>query len=257
LGFAGYYRRFLPDFSKTARLLTNLLKKDTKFEWTDTQELAFSSLKNSLCSEPLLQYPDFTQPFLVTTDASKYAIGGILSQGEIGKDPIAYTSRLLNAAEQNYFTIEKELLAIVYSVNYFRPYLYGHKFSLVTDHRPLVWLESLKDSTSRLVRWRLKLAEYEYKIIYKAGKINLNADALSRNPKRSRIFRAKIYRKKHATVINLCLLSHAIKPEPLTLTLNRLRSYSQKTSPLKIPATFQNPYFPLRTTKYRTIRISK
>jgi len=183
LGLAGYYRRFLPDFSKTARPLTNLLKKDTEFEWTDAQELAFSSLKNSLCSEPLLQYPDFTQPFLVTTDASKYAIGGILSQGEIGKDrPIAYTSRLLNAAEQNYSTIEKELLAIVYSVNYFRPYLYGHKFNLVTDHRPLVWLESVKDPTSRLVRWRLKLAEYEYKIIYKAGKINLNADALSRNP---------------------------------------------------------------------------
>jgi len=102
-----------------------LLKKDIKFEWTDAQELAFSSLKNSLCSEPLLQYPDFTQPFLVTTDASKYAIGGILSQEDIGKDrPIAYTSRLLNATEQNYSTIEKELLAIVHSVNYFRPYLW-------------------------------------------------------------------------------------------------------------------------------------
>jgi len=130
-----------------------------------------------------LQYPDFTQPFLVTTDASKYVIEGILSQGEIGKDrPIAYISCLLSAAEQNYSTIEKELLAIVHSVNYFRPYLYGHKFSLITDHRPLVWLESVKDPTSRLVCWRLKLAEYEYKVIYKAGKINLNADALSKNP---------------------------------------------------------------------------
>jgi len=86
LGLAGYYRRFLPDFSKTARPLTNLLKKDIEFEWTDAQELAFLSLKTSLCSEPLLQYPDFTQPFLVTTDASNYAIGDILSQGEIGKE---------------------------------------------------------------------------------------------------------------------------------------------------------------------------
>jgi len=139
LGLAYYYRRFLSDFSKTARPLTNLLKKDIKFEWTDAQELSFSSLKNSLCSEPLLQYPDFTQPFSITINASKYNIGGILSQREIGKDcPITYTSRLLNAAEQNYSTIEKKLLAIVYSVNYFQPYLYGHKFSLVTDHRFLV-----------------------------------------------------------------------------------------------------------------------
>lgn len=183
LGLAGYYRRFLPGFSKTARPLTELLKKDAEFRWSDSQEQAFVTLKISLCKEPLLQYPDFTLPFVVTTDASKYAIGGILSQGEIGKDrPIAYTSRLLNSAEQNYSTIEKELLAIVYSVNYFRPYLYGHKFTLVTDHKPLVWLDSVKDPTSRLARWRLKLAEYEYKIRYKAGKMNLNADALSRNP---------------------------------------------------------------------------
>jgi len=183
LGLAGYYRKFIPDFSKIAKPLTELLKKDVKFIWTSKQEDAFVYLRNSLCSEPLLQYPDFTKPFIVTTDASGYAIGGILSQGAIGKDlPIAYTSRLLNNAESNYSTIEKELLAIVYCVNYFRPYLYGHKFLLVTDHKPLVWLHSVKDPTSRLVRWRLKLAEYEYEVIYKAGKINVNADALSRNP---------------------------------------------------------------------------
>lgn len=183
LGLAGYYRKFIPEFSKTAKPLTELLKKDIKFVWADQQKNAFTHLKNSLCSEPLLQYPDFTKPFIVTTDASGYAIGGILSQGIIGKDlPIAYTSRLLNNAEINYSTIEKELLAIVYCVNHFRPYLYGYKFSLVTDHKPLVWLHSVKDPTSRLVRWRLKLAEYEYEVIYKAGKTNINADALSRNP---------------------------------------------------------------------------
>ena len=92
------------------------------------QEQAFASLKISLYTEPLLQYLDFTGPFIVTT--SKYAIRGILSQGTIGKDrPNAYASRLLNSAEQNYSTIEKELLVIIYSVNYFRPYLYGHKFN--------------------------------------------------------------------------------------------------------------------------------
>jgi len=106
-----------------------------------------------------------------------------LSQGPVGKDkPIAYASRLLSKAEQNYSTIEKELLAIVYCVSHFRPYLYGNKFILLTDHKPLVWLNNVKDPTSRLIRWRLKLAEYEYEIRYKAGKTNVNADALSRNP---------------------------------------------------------------------------
>lgn len=183
LGLAGYYRRFIPNFSKTAKPLTDLLKKDAPFVWEKQQSEAFDLLRNSLCSQPLLQYPDFTQPFIVTTDASGYAIGGILSQGPIGRDlPIAYTSRLLNGAEKNYSTIEKELLAIVYSVHYFRPYLYGRKFMLITDHKPLKWLHSVKDPTSRLVRWRLKLAEYEYSVEYKAGKNNVNADALSRNP---------------------------------------------------------------------------
>jgi len=88
----------------------------------DAQEQAFVSLKNSLCKEPILQYPDFTLPFIVTIDTSKYTIKGIISQGEIGKDrPIAYTSRLLNSIEQNCFTIEKELLAIVHSVNHSLP----------------------------------------------------------------------------------------------------------------------------------------
>ncbi|XP_039313009.1 uncharacterized protein LOC120359490 [Solenopsis invicta] len=189
LGLAGYYRRFIPDFSKTAKPLTTLLRKDKAFVWSGAQEEAFTQLRQALCSKPILQYPDFTQPFVVTTDASGYAIGGVLSQGTIGKDlPIAYTSRLLNTAESNYSTIEKELLAIVYCVNYFRPYLYGRKFTLVTDHKPLVWLHSVKDPTSRFVRWRLKLAEYDYEVVYKAGKANANADALSRNPVSHGIF---------------------------------------------------------------------
>jgi len=91
---------------------------------------------------------------------------------------IAYTSRLLNKAEQNYSTIKKELFAIVYNIQFFRPYIYGRKFTLVTDHQPLKWLHSVKHPTLRLAR--LKLAEYE--VVYKAGKVNANVDAFSRNP---------------------------------------------------------------------------
>jgi hypothetical protein len=89
----------------------------------------------------------------------------------LGKDrPIAYTSKVLNDAEKNYSTIEKELLAILHAVQQFRPYIYGTKCTLVTDHKPLIWLHSLKDPISRLNRWRLKLAEYDYTVVYKAGK---------------------------------------------------------------------------------------
>ncbi|KAM0736907.1 Retrovirus-related Pol polyprotein from transposon 17.6 [Formica fusca] len=183
LGLVGYYRRFIKNFSKIAKPLTDLLKKDKTFAWTPSQENAFNSLKRELLKEPVLQYPNFKEPFLLTTDASGYAIGGVLSQGQIGKDlPISYISRTLNEAEGRYSTIEKECLAVVYCVTYFRHYLYGRKFTILTDHKPLVWLHSVKDPSSRLWKWRLKLSEYEYEIRYQAGKINVVADALSRNP---------------------------------------------------------------------------
>lgn len=183
LGLAGYYRRFIPNFSKTAKPLTDLLRKTVPFEWGPNQTKSFNILKEALISEPILQYPDFNREFNLTTDASGYAIGGVLSQGQIGKDlPIAYASRLLNRAEQKYSTIEKECLAIVYCTSHFRPYLYGQKFKIITDHKPLVWLHSIKDPSSRLWKWKLKLSEYEYEVIYKEGRANANADALSRNP---------------------------------------------------------------------------
>lgn len=181
LGLAGYYRRFIKNFSSLSKPLTSLLKKDVNFVWSSKQQDSFEKLKSALCLEPVLQYPDFTKTFYLTTDASNFAIGSVLSQGQPPSDlPIAYASRTLNRAEGNYSTTEKELLAIVWSVKHFRPYLYGRKFVIMTDHKPLTWLFNVKDPGSRLVRWRLTLEEYDYDIIYKPGKINHNADALSR-----------------------------------------------------------------------------
>ena len=185
LGLVGYYRRFIPEFAKIAKPLNLLLKGGVPFKWTEIQQSAFEKLRDIICSVHLLQYPDFSKPFVVTTDASNYALGAILSQGEVGQDlPIAYASRTLNDAEIKYFTTEKELLAIVFAVQHFRPYLYGRKFILVTDLLGCVtiWLHNLKDPNSRLGRWKMKLSEYEYEIVYKPGKSNANADALSRNP---------------------------------------------------------------------------
>lgn len=181
LGLLGYYRRFIKDFAKITKPFTNCLKKGMKIEHSEEFIRTFEHCKNLLMNEPILQFPDFTKPFILTTDASNFAIGAVLSQGKIGNDlPVAYASRTLNPAEANYSTIQKELLAIVWAVAHFRPYLFGVKFTIVTDHMPLRWLFNLKEPNSRLVRWRLKLEEYDYDICYKKGKQNTNADALSR-----------------------------------------------------------------------------
>lgn len=181
LGLIGYYRKFIKDFAKITKPLTSCLTKKSKIVIDDNYKNCFDLCKSLLTNEPILKYPDFEIPFTLTTDASNFAIGAILSQGEIGKDlPIAYASRTLSKTETNYATIEKELLAIVWGVKYFRPYLYGRKFNIVTDHKPLVWLFNAKDPSSKIVRWRLRLEEYDYEILYKKGTSNTNADALSR-----------------------------------------------------------------------------
>lgn len=182
LGLLGYYRKFIKDFAKLTKPLTKRLKKGAKININDEDyKESFELCRNLLMNDPILQYPDFNKPFILTTDASNYAIGAILSQGKVGSDlPVAYASRTLNSSETVYSTIEKELLAIVWATKYFRPYLYGRQFTIVTDHKPLQWLFNLKEPSSKLVRWRLKLEEFDYKVEYKKGILNGNADALSR-----------------------------------------------------------------------------
>ncbi|QBP37036.1 putative RdRP [Lampyris noctiluca errantivirus 1] len=189
LGLLGYYRRFIPNFSKITKPFTTCLKKNNKIDITNEEYLqCFKTCKNLLTNSPILQYPDFTKEFILTTDASNYALGAVLSQNINGKDlPIAYASRTLNEHEINYSTIEKELLAIIWGTKYFRPYLYGVKFIIRTDHKPLTWLFSLKDPNSKLLRWKIKLDEYNYEIQYKKGITNTNADALSRIKPKFRI----------------------------------------------------------------------
>lgn len=183
LGLAGYYHRFIENFAKIAKPMTGLLRKDQPFNWTQNCEEGFEILKKSLTSTPLLSYPDFNKPFIVTTDASNFAVGAILSQGTIPLDkPICYASRTLNRAESRYSTIEKELLAVVYALALFRPYIYGRKITIVTDHKPLLWVMNLKDPSSRLMRWKIRIEEYDYTTSYKKGVCNTNADALSRIP---------------------------------------------------------------------------
>lgn len=181
LGLCNYYRKFICKYANTAKPLYELLKKGAQFDWKKSCDDAFRTLKSALVSPPVLIFPDFEQPFIVTTDASATAVGAVISQGTLPNDrPIQFVSKVMNKAQQNYSTIEKELLAIIYAVDQFRHYLVGHEFILFTDHKPLIYLFNMKNASSKLVRWRLALSEYQFKIVYKQGRQNVVADALSR-----------------------------------------------------------------------------
>ncbi|KAK8785533.1 hypothetical protein V5799_008101 [Amblyomma americanum] len=181
LGLIGYYRRHIEEFAKLAKPLTALTAKNVAFRWDENAENAFGALKRKLMSAPLLRHPDFSLPFVMATDASKFAVGAVLSQVIEGKEhPVAFASRQLSPTEQKYGATERECLAVVWAVKHFRCYLYGRKFKLVTDCHPLKWVMSVRDPSSRLARWNLHLQEYCFEVEHKSGKTHLNADALSR-----------------------------------------------------------------------------
>lgn len=181
VAFCNYYRRFIPYFSEIAAPLNALLKKNAKFIWSDECKNAFSTLKDKLISPQILKFANFNKKFILCTDASKVACGAVLSQPYGNIDlPISYASRTLTKGEQNKSTIEQELTAIHWAITYFRPYLYGRRFTVRTDHRPLVYLFSMKDPSSKLTRMRIDLEEFQFDIEYVKGKENVGPDALSR-----------------------------------------------------------------------------
>ena len=138
LGLAGYYRRFVSSGSMVDAPLFNLLEEKVPFAWSNNCQEAFEVLKSCLVSSPVMAFPDFrpsAAPFQLATDACDTGLGAVLSQNQEGKERvIGYASRTLHKAERNYSTTEKEALALVWAVAYFRHYLYGNRFVLVTDH---------------------------------------------------------------------------------------------------------------------------
>jgi hypothetical protein len=183
LGLAGYYRRFVKDFSKIAAPLTDLLHKNTEFKWTEKQEAAFTQLKKTVCEAPVLIVPDPNKPYMVVTDASGFAIGAALCQDHgNGLQPCAYISRKMNNHEVNYPVHEQELLAIIHALREWRHYLHGNQFTVVTDHRSLQYLQTQPNLSARQVRWSEFLQQFDFIVTYRSGKENHVADALSRRP---------------------------------------------------------------------------
>ncbi|GFT25932.1 retrovirus-related Pol polyprotein from transposon 297 [Trichonephila clavipes] len=158
-----------------------LTKKKVKWQWGFDQQNAFQTLKNSLTTPPVLKQADGTKPYIIRTDASNYALGVVLLQGE-GSDehPIEYASRLLTPAERNYSTTEREALAVVWALKKFRGYIEGTEITVASDHQPLKWLLNLKSPTGRLARWALEIQSFNLKVQYIPGKANVVADMLSR-----------------------------------------------------------------------------
>ncbi|XP_069802715.1 uncharacterized protein [Dendropsophus ebraccatus] len=195
LGFAGYYRRFIPHFAQVAEPLNELLRgcpresynRRLPVEWSERQEIAFQTLKRLLTTPPILAYPDYNLPFRLYTDASFQGLGAVLSQVQDGQERVvAYASRSLRGAEKNdnnYSSFKLELLALVWAVTEkFKDYLAATPVTIYTDNNPLAHL-----NTARLgaleQRWASRLANFQFEIKYRSGKANVNADLLSRLPK--------------------------------------------------------------------------
>ena len=183
LGVTGYYRKFVENYAEKARPLYALTKKDVQYKWDSQCEKSFQLLRQELISDKILVYPDFSKKFVLATDASDLGIGACLSQMHDGVlKPIGFAGRGFTSAERNYHTTDKELLAVVYGVQYFRVYLTGAQFDIHTDHAGLRQILTTKNLEGRQARWVTFLQKYDYKPIYIRGRDNIIPDQLSRRP---------------------------------------------------------------------------
>ena len=188
LGAANVYRRFHKNFSGIAKPLNDMLKKDANPTWDDPKPAAveaFETLKRKLISPPVLALPKRGRPYMINTDASAYQLGAtLLQQQDPSKPkewvPVRYWSKTLNSAEQNYSATERECYSVVWAITTLRPYIKGQKFVVRTDHDALRWLLTLSEPSSRLMRWRLRLSEFDFEIQNRPGRVHQVPDALSR-----------------------------------------------------------------------------
>jgi len=181
LGLVGYYWQYIPDFVGIAQPVNRLTAKGVRWQWTQEEQQAFDHLKQRLMEAPILAYLDPAREYILDTDTSDHSVGAVLSQVQGGSEVVvAYYSKTFAAAEKNYCTTRKELLAVVKAVKHFRPYLYGRTFRLRTDHASQIWLCKGAEPSSQVACWLEILAEFSYRIEHRPGRKHGNADGISR-----------------------------------------------------------------------------
>ena len=227
LGMANYSSKYIPNFATITAPLRDLTKKNTTFVWNKTHENAFKQLTEALSSSPCMAYFTKSKDTYVTVDASPVGISAILSQKSKGREDekiIAYASRALAEVETRYSQTEKEALAIIWGVEHFHLYLYGHDFVLVTDHKPLEVIYGNKNSktSARIERWVLRLQPYTFKVQYKPG-TNNPADYLSRHPT------STSSKQEAMTEDHINLIAHSSVPKTLTLKEVETATNADKT----------------------------
>ncbi|KAL0158778.1 hypothetical protein M9458_046854, partial [Cirrhinus mrigala] len=231
LGMANYCARFIQDFSTISAPLRDLTKKGTSWQWGDTHKQALQQLKDALASATTMSYFDPTKDTELVVDASPVGLGAILSQMQNGqKCIIAYASRALSDVEKRYSQTEREALAIVWSFEHFHLYLYGHPFTLVTDHKPLelIWNNPRSKPPARIERWGLRLQPYQFRIEYRKGTDN-PADFMSRHP----ISLDTKHNTRASKVAEEYVNFMALQATPKAMTLDEIKTETKKDAILQ------------------------
>ena len=259
LGMCAYYRRFIPCFSGIARPLHNLTRKGADFVWTEECETAFRELKERLTAAPVLAYPCFQKPFILETDASGCGLGAVLSQCQDDGlvHPIAYASRSLCKAESNYGITELETLAVVWALTHFRTYIYGNEVTVYTDHSAVKAVLETPNPSGKHARWWSKVYESGAKhvhIIYKSGKSNSNADALSRSPVGTP--GGEVDEEVQVTVVQGMSISHLLESSPTVDEQSDLKEEQRKDPSIQeIIAFLQQNVLPADEKKARKMAL--
>ena len=254
LGLIHYYGKFLPSLAMLLHPLNRLLKDGQDWNWTEECTQAFEAAKQLLVNAPVLTHYDPSLPMKMAGDASAYGIGAVISHVYLdgSERPIAYASRALTATEKNYSQIEREALSLIYGVKKFHQYLYGRKFGLVTDHKPLTTLFGPKKgipplAAARLQRWALLLSAYSYEIEWKPTDEHANADGLSRLPLAgdqpavvgsTTVEQAFVIAQVQALPVTVERLEKATRQDPL---LSKIHMYVREGWPSPLPEEYQ-PY---------------
>ncbi|GFU99202.1 retrovirus-related Pol polyprotein from transposon 17.6 [Trichonephila clavipes] len=179
LGMTQWYQKFIKNYTDLYKSLYQLERKLRTFSWLEETQVAFEAIKRAITEAPVLKVPDFNKPFELFTDASSIGIGAVLNQEQ---RPTAYASRTLNNAERNYAVTERECLTVIWVLNKFRTYIGPRTVKVITDHAALTRLTQGKNLSRRMIRWVLKLAEFNVEWEHLSGTQNAVADNLSRNP---------------------------------------------------------------------------